>query len=103
MQLLCYKILSENLGRFTTSKGIISPSSERKLHIDYYQDYIYVTNVPIEFQKYKAIFKGLVHKAGFKNYAELDLTKPVDTTIDTSSIFANTLSGTVNVVLILFM
>ena len=85
-------------GRFTTSKGIIS-ASERKLQgIDYYQDYIYVTNVPIEFQKYKAIFKGLVHPAGFKNYAELDLTKPVDTTLDTSSIFANTLSGRVNVV-----
>jgi len=90
--------LREFNGRFTTSKGIIS-ASERKLQgLDYYQDYIYVTNVPIEFQKYKAIFKGLVHPAGFKNYAEVDLTKPVDTTIDTSSIFANTLSGTVNVV-----
>ena len=90
--------LREFQGRWTSSRGIIS-ASERKIQgVDYYQDYIYVTNVPIEFQKYKAIFKGLVHPAGFKNYAELDLTKPVDTTIDTSSIFANTLSGTVNVV-----
>lgn len=90
--------LREFNGRFTTSKGIIS-ASERKIQgLDYYQDYIYVTNVPIEFQKYKAIFKGLVHPAGFKNYAEVDLTQQVDTSIDTTSLFANTLSGRVNVV-----
>ena len=89
--------LREFDGRFTTSKGIIS-ASERKLQgLDYYQDYIYVTNVPTEFEKYKSIFKGLVHPAGFKNYAEVDLTQPVETAIETSSLFANTLSGTVNV------
>tara|TARA_B100001093_G_scaffold520104_1_gene612725 strand:- start:3868 stop:7245 length:3378 start_codon:yes stop_codon:yes gene_type:complete len=89
--------LREFDGRFTTSKGIIS-ASERKLQgLDYYQDYIYVTNVPTEFEKYKSIFKGLVHPAGFKNYAEVDLTQPVETAIETSTLFANTLSGTVNV------
>ena len=84
-------------GRWTSSKGIIS-ASERKLQgLDYYQDYIYVTNVPVEFSKYKSILKGLVHPAGYKNYAEFDVTKVVDAQIVTSQNISNTLAGTVNV------
>lgn len=84
-------------GRWTSSRGIIS-ASERKLQgLDYYQDYIYVTNVPVEFQKYKSILKGLAHPAGFKNYAEFDLTKNVDIGVDAVVNVSNVLAGTVNV------
>ena len=84
-------------GRWTSSRGIIS-ASERKLQgLDYYQEYIYVTNIPIEFQKYKSILKGLAHPAGFKNYAEFDLTRNVDFGVDTVMNVSNVLAGTVNV------
>ena len=91
------KGISVFLTDWTSSKGIIS-ASERKLQgLDYYQDYIYVTNVPVEFSKYKSILKGLVHPAGYKNYAEFDVTKVVDAQIVTSQNISNTLAGTVNV------
>lgn len=90
-------------GRWTSSKGIIS-ASERKLQgLDYYQDYIYVTNVPVEFSKYKTILKGLVHPAGYKNYAEFNLTKSVETQIETSLSNTSSISGTVNVANTIFV
>ena len=84
-------------GRWTSSKGIIS-AAERKIQgANYYQDFVYVTNVPVEFKKYKSILKGLLHPAGYKNYAEFNMTKQVDATIQTSHILGSAVSGTVNV------
>jgi len=84
-------------GRWTSSKGIIS-AAERKIQgANYYQDFVYVTNVPVEFKKYKSILKGLLHPTGYKNYAEFNITKPVDTTIQTSHVLGSAVSGTVNV------
>ena len=84
-------------GRWTSSKGIIS-AAERKIQgANYYQDFVYVTNVPVEFKKYKSILKGLLHPAGYKNYAEFNITKSVDMSITGSHTLSNTVSGTVNV------
>jgi len=84
-------------GRFTSSKGLLSAKERRIQGKDYYQDYVYVTNVPVEFNKYKTILKGLIHPAGYKNYAEYTLNKPVNTILETTQTLQNTMSGRVNV------
>jgi hypothetical protein len=85
-------------GRWTTSDSIIS-SSERKLQgANYYVDYSYITSSLTEFGRYKEILKGLLHPAGFVNYALLN--RDVDTVTNTqitSVTTGNTISGTVNV------
>ena len=89
-------------GRWTTSDSIIS-SADRKLQgRDYYVNYAYVTSSVIQFDRYKTIFKSLLHPAGFKPYAELIRQDEIDQTgIETDSLTSastiKTLSGTVNV------
>lgn len=85
-------------GRWSTSDSIIS-SSERKLQgANYYVDYSYVTSSLTEFGKYKEILKGLLHPAGFVNYALLNRDADTVTNTQVTSVTTgNTISGTVNV------
>lgn len=83
-------------GKWTTSDSIIS-SFDRKLEgLDYYIDFTYLTSVEAEFSKYKEILKGLLHPAGFKNYAEYPIEENVNLDIEVSTIKSLTISGVVS-------
>jgi len=83
-------------GKFVGSDGIIS-SFDRKIEgLDYYIDFTYLTSVEAEFSKYKEILKGLLHPAGFKNYAEYPIEKPVDLDISVAASKSLVVSGTVS-------
>lgn len=83
-------------GKWVGSDGIIS-SLDRKIEgLDYYIDFTYVTSVATEFAKYASILKDLLHPAGFKNYAEYPLSRPVDLTLTVDSTVAQTISGLVS-------
>lgn len=83
-------------GKWVGSDGIIS-SLDRKIEgLDYYIDFTYVTSVATEFSKYASILKDLLHPAGFKNYAEYPLSRPVDLTLTVESAVAQTISGLVS-------
>lgn len=83
-------------GKWVGSDGIIS-SLDRKIEgLDYYIDFTYVTSVATEFSKYASILKELLHPAGFKNYAEYPLSRPVDLTLTVESAVAQTISGLVS-------
>jgi hypothetical protein len=90
-------------GRWTSSDSILS-SSERVIQgREYYVDYSYVLSSSVEFNKFKEIFKNLIHPAGFVQYAEykIDETIPANniSTVTLSIDTANTvtISGTVSV------
>ena len=84
-------------GKWATSEGILS-SLDRKLEgLNYYMDFVYVTSVQVEFSKYRDILKGLLHPAGFKQYAEYPIDKVIDTNVSISSSKVTSVSGTVNV------
>jgi len=90
-------------GRWTTSDSILS-SSERVIQgREYFVDYSYVLSSAVEFNKFKEIFKNLIHPAGFIQYAEYKIDEIVPAnnvstvalSIDTAN--TTTISGTVNV------
>jgi len=88
-------------GRWTSSDSILS-SSDRKIQgRDFYINYSYLLSSQTEFAKYKKIFKGLLHPAGFKSYAELNKLSELNanSTVSTLTVPGNihTISGTVNV------
>jgi hypothetical protein len=58
-----------------------------------------VLSSKVEFDKFKGIFKNLVHPAGFIEYAEYKIDKTINTgSITTATInVANTLAGIVNI------
>jgi exosome complex RNA-binding protein Rrp4 len=56
-----------------------------------------LTAVQVEFSKYKDILKGLLHPAGFKNYAEYPINKNISLATTLSSAKSVEVSGTVNV------
>ena len=83
-------------GKWVGSDGIIS-SLDRKIEgLDYYIDFTYVTSVATEFSKYANVLKDLLHPAGFKNYAEYPLSRPVELTLTVESTVAQTISGLVS-------
>ena len=85
-------------GRFTSSKGLIS-ADERKIQgANVFQAFSYITNIPLEFEKYKTIVKGPVHPAGYKNFAEFKVQPLVesDTSISVKS-QSNSIPGLINV------
>jgi hypothetical protein len=83
-------------GRWTTSDSILS-SSERKLQgRNYYVDYSYVTSSVTEFRKYKKLLKDLLHPAGFINFADLNKTANLSTSVSVSTVKTRAVSGTVN-------
>ena len=83
-------------GKWVGSDGIIS-SFDRKLEgLDYYIDFTYLTSVEAEFSKYKEILKGLLHPAGFKNYAEYPIQESVDLDLSVSASKSLSVSGTVS-------
>jgi hypothetical protein len=85
-------------GRWTTSDSILS-SFERKLQgEDFYVDYSYVISSQIEFSKYKALLKNLLHPVGLVNYAffnKQQLIELTDVAVQESKTL--TISGKVNV------
>ena len=84
-------------GKWNSSEGILS-SLDRKLEgLNYYTDFVYVTSVQVEFSKYREILKGLLHPAGFKQYAEYPINRTIDTNISLSSDKQVSVSGRVNV------
>jgi hypothetical protein len=85
-------------GRWTSSEGILSALERRVQGEDYYIDFTYVTSVAVEFSKYKEILKGLLHPAGFKNYAEYPISNTINTTISVGTAKSLDISGRVNVV-----
>ena len=84
-------------GRWTSSEGILSALDRKVQGLDYYIDFTYLTSVQVEFSRYKDILKGLLHPAGFKNYAEYPIDKTISTVLTLASTQANAVSGTVNV------
>lgn len=84
-------------GRWTTSEGILSALERRVQGEDYYIDFTYVTSVAVEFSRYKEILKGLLHPAGFRNYAEYPIEKTLDVPITVNSYKDLSVSGTVQV------
>ena len=90
-------------GRWTTSDSILSASERVIQGREYFVDYSYVLSSSVEFNKFKEIFKNLIHPAGFIQYAEykIDETVPANnvSTVALSLDTANTvtISGTVSV------
>ena len=82
-------------GKWITSDGIISSFDRKMQGLDYYIDFTYLTSAQAEFSKYKEILKGLLHPAGFKNYAEYPIERNVDFNIEVSSQKNLVISGTV--------
>ena len=79
----------------TTSEGIIS-SLDRKIEgLDYYIDFTYVTSVATEFSKYKNVLKGLLHPAGFKNYAQYPVERSISTDLSIDGSTSLSVSGRV--------
>ena len=85
-------------GRWTTSEGILSALERRVQGLDYYIDFTYVTSVATEFSKYKEILKGLLHPAGFRNYAEYPISNNINASITVDGTSTLDLSGRANVV-----
>ena len=85
-------------GRWTSSEGMLSALERRIEGLDYYIDFTYLTSVATEFTKYKEILKGLLHPAGFKNYAEYPITEIIDVPPTVSSINDAVVSGKVEIV-----
>jgi hypothetical protein len=65
--------------------------------LDYYIDFVYVTKVAAEFSKYKNILKGLLHPAGFKNYAEYPINRGIDAPAEMTSVKTTGVSGLVSI------
>ena len=84
-------------GRWTSSDSILSNPERRLQGSDYYVDYAYVTSSLTEFSKYKQILKGLLHPAGFVNYADLNKQAKANVTISVDETTTSTISGLVNV------
>ena len=84
-------------GRWITSDSILSNPERRLQGSDYYVDYAYVTSSTTEFSKYKQILKGLLHPAGFINYADLNKQAEANVTISVDETTTGTISGLVNV------
>jgi len=85
-------------GRWTTSDSILSSLERRIQGLDYYIDFTYLTSVATEFAKYKEVVKGLLHPAGYKNYAEYPITKTLDVGSTINSSKSATVSGRVEIV-----
>jgi len=85
-------------GRFTSSKGLLSTRQRKIQGLGYFQDFIYLTKVPLEFAKYKQVLKGLIHPAGYKNFAEFERLQTVESNVSVTEIRrTNAISGTINV------
>lgn len=84
-------------GRYKSSEGILSALDRKVQGLDYYIDFTYLTSVQVEFSKYKDIIKGLLHPAGFRNYAEYPINKTISLSTTFYSAKTNTVSGTINV------
>jgi hypothetical protein len=85
-------------GRWTTSDSILSASERVIQGRNFYIDYSYVLASKVEFDKFKDIFKNLIHPAGFVEYAEFKIDEIVAANnVSKSSItISNTVAGTVN-------
>lgn len=90
--------LISNPGRWTTSDSLLS-SFERKIQgQDYYVDYSYVVSSQIEFSKYKALLKQLLHPVGLVNYAFLNKQNIIELTdVLVEAVKETTISGRANV------
>ena len=85
-------------GRFTSSKGLLSTRQRKIQGLGYFQDFIYLTKVPLEFAKYKQVLKGLIHPAGYKNFAEFERLQTVESNVSVTEVRrTNAISGTINV------
>ena len=85
-------------GRWLTSDSILSSDDRRIQGNDYYINFTYLLNSQIEFNKYKKIFKDLVHPAGLREYAEYDIKELIDSDRPTAVglSITNTISGLVS-------
>ena len=84
-------------GRWLSSESILSAFERKVQGLDYYIDFTYVTEVAVEFAKYKEILKGLLHPAGFKNYAEFPIIKTIDVPLTTNTAKDLSVSGLVEI------
>ena len=90
--------VSTTEGRFISSRGLISEKNRRVQGQNYYQEFVYLTKVPVEFEKYKTILKGLVHPAGYRNRAEFEAREISNANVFVStSAVSNSIAGRVNV------
>ena len=71
---------------------------KRKIQgLGYFQDFIYLTKVPLG-AKYKQVLKGLIHPAGYKNFAEFERSQIVESNVSVTEVRrTNAISGTINV------
>jgi len=81
-----YKTIEVSPGYWASSDGIISSADKKLQGKNYYVNYSYVTSSLQDFQKYKSIFKKLIHPTGFKHYGEV--IKPTTVINDTNSTFS---------------
>ena len=86
-------------GRFTTSDSLLSTSERVIQGREYYIDYSYVLSSQVEFNKFKDVFKSLVHPAGFVEYAEYNINETINAnnTVRSNITVVDTISGLVNV------
>lgn len=86
-------------GKWIKADGLISTEEIRIQGAEYYVNYSYVLSSKVEFNKYREIFKQLIHPSGFINHNEfvvdIGITNAVPSTTPTT--VAKQLTGTVNV------
>lgn len=85
-------------GKWTTSDSILSSDEMKIQGRDYYINFSYLISSQVEFKKYKKILRDLLHPAGMIDYCEYNITKELNTNVETSTFVSTTrsISGTVN-------
>jgi hypothetical protein len=86
-------------GKWTAADSLLSTEEIRLAGAEYYVNYSYVLSSKVEFNKYKDIFRRLVHPSGFISHNEFIVDVPINNPKGTFNKVGNitTLTGTVNV------
>lgn len=86
-------------GKWTSSDSILSSADRRLSSGVYYNNYSYLLSSRVEFNKFKEIFKKLVHPAGFSEFADFLLDRDITISIPTTELvsFTREVPGLVNV------
>jgi hypothetical protein len=86
-------------GKWTAADSLLSTEEIRLEGAEYYVNYSYVLSSKVEFNKYKEIYKRLVHPSGFISHNEFVVDLPVKAVSGEFNKVDNitTITGTVNV------
>jgi hypothetical protein len=98
LEVVLTDIITTLPGNYHSEKGLLSSDSIRMQSQKYYHNYSYITTAKVEFDKYKNIFKSILHPAGFQQYANWHSSRTINSQeIIVNSYTSNTHSGTVSV------